>query len=220
MNGKTALVIGATGLVGKQLVNQLLSNERYTAIKLFVRRPTQIEDPKIKEYLIDFEDLPSIQKDITGDILFSCLGTTLKQAGSKKAQYRIDYTYQYEFARIASENAVPDYMLISSPSANPKSMLFYTRIKGELEEAVKKLGFSKICIIQPSVLSGDRPEKRPGEEVGGKIINALGRIFPFARKYRSISGETVAKAMVALARKDETSRVSVYKLDELFMKQT
>ncbi len=210
MNGKTALVIGATGLVGKQLVNQLLSNERYTAIKLFVRRPTQIEDPKIKEYLID----------ITGDILFSCLGTTLKQAGSKKAQYRIDYTYQYEFARIASENAVPDYMLISSPSANPKSMLFYTRIKGELEEAVKKLGFSKICIIQPSVLSGNRPEKRPGEEIGGKIINALGRIFPFARKYRSISGETVAKAMVALARKDETSRVSVYKLDELFMKQT
>lgn len=214
---KTAIVIGATGLVGKQLVKQLISDDAFSKIKLFTRRSAGFSNKRIEEHIIDFDNLESIQSEITGDILFSCMGTTLKQAGSKEAQYRIDYTYQYEFAKLASDNGVKQYMLVSSPSANPKSMIFYTRIKGKLEEATKKLGFSKVSIIQPSVLTGERQQKRAGEETGAKVVDALAKILPFLKKYRSISGETVAIAMLKISKKEQQDRVSVYKLDELFM---
>lgn len=217
MSSKTAIVIGATGLVGKQLVKQLIADNDFIKVKLFGRRSSGFSDLKIEEHIIDFNDVKAVQREITGDILFSCLGTTLKQAGSKKAQYRIDFTYQYEFAKLASENEVLEYMLVSSPSANPKSMIFYTRIKGELEEAIQKLKFSRIGIIQPSVLTGEREIKRGGEESGARIVNALGKFLPFLRKYRSISGETVAKAMLENSKKEEQDKVKVYKLDELFI---
>lgn len=214
---KTAIVIGATGLVGKQLVKQLITDELFSDIKLFTRRPAGFSNQKIEEHIIDFEHLDAVKKEISGDILFSCLGTTLKQAGSKEAQYRIDFTYQYEFAKLANNNGVKQYMLVSSPSANPKSMIFYTRIKGELEEATKKLGFSKISIIQPSVLMGDREVERKGEAIGAKVINVLGRVLPFVEKYRGISGETVAKAMLTISKAEVQDRVKIYKLDELFI---
>lgn len=217
MTKKIAIIIGATGLVGKQLVKQLLEGNEYSTIKIFVRQPSGFTNNRIEEHIIDFDNVKPISSEITGDLLFSCMGTTLKQAGSKDAQYRIDYTYQYEFAKLASDNGVMHYILVSSPSANPNSMFFYTKIKGELEEAVKKLGFSKIRIIQPSVLTGNRELKRSGEEIGATFINVLGKILPFLRKYRSISGENVAKAMVAISNKRETDRVKVYKLDELFI---
>jgi len=153
---KTAIIIGATGLVGANLLSQILKDNTFSKVKIFVRRTTGIIHEKLEENIIDFDKIEEIKEKISGDVLFSCLGTTLKQAGSKSKQYMVDFIYQHEFAKHASENGVSEYFLVSSAGANPKSIVFYSRIKGELEEAVKELKFSKISIMQPSVLSGER----------------------------------------------------------------
>ena len=213
---KTAIIIGATGLTGSNLLKKLLLDEDFTIVKIFVRRATGIAHSKLQEYIIDFTAIESIKKHITGDVLFSCLGTTIKQAGSRQNQYQVDFTYQYDFAKYAAENAVSDYVLISSASANAKSMFFYTKIKGELEHVVKKLPFMRIRILQPSILQGERNNKRAGEEIGVKFINILGNLFPVVKKYRSITGEDLAKAMIIIYKKQEIDKIKVYQLDELF----
>ncbi len=214
---KTAVILGATGLVGSKLLQQLLSDTHFDAVKIFVRKATGISHPKLQEHVINFDELASVKSKVTGDVLFSCLGTTLKQAGSKDKQFKVDFTYQYQFAQAASENKVPAYVLISSASADAGSMLFYTKIKGQLEDAVKKLDFDKIIIVQPSVLEGDRSDERMGEKMGATIINALVKIFPFVKKYRSISGEQVAKAMIHFYKQPGEAMVLTKKLEELFV---
>ena len=124
-----ALVIGATGATGRDLVNQLLTDKDYDEVNVFVRRPLEVESPKLKTHIVDFEK-PEEWKDlVNGDVAFSCLGTTLKDAGSKEAQRKVDYDYQYNFAKAAKENEVEDYILVSSYGANPKSKIFYSRMK-------------------------------------------------------------------------------------------
>ena len=214
---KTAIIIGATGLVGNKLLQQLLADETFATVKIFVRKATGINHPKLEEHIINFDELAVVKSQVTGDVLFSCLGTTLKQAGSKDKQFKVDFTYQYQFAQAASENKVPGYVLISSASADASSMLFYTKIKGQLEDAVKKLDFDKTIIIQPSVLEGDRDDERMGEKMGATIINALGKILPFVKKYRSISGEQVAKAMIYFYKQPAGDVVVTKKLGELFV---
>ena len=133
---RKALVIGATGAVGKDLVEQLLKDDAFGSVTVFVRRPFAVEDPKLTVHVIDF-DHPEPWKDLLhGDVLFSCLGTTIKAAGSQEAQWKVDYTYQYEVAKAARENGVGTYALVSSIGANPKSKIFYSRMIGALEEAV------------------------------------------------------------------------------------
>jgi uncharacterized protein YbjT (DUF2867 family) len=197
--------------LGENLLNALPAHR----VAIFVRRSTGITNKKLQEFIIDFKEVEEFKDAISGDVLFSCLGTTLKQAGSKEAQYEVDFTYQYQFAKFASENGVPEYILVSSTSADPNSIFFYSRIKGELEEAVKKLEFKRIVIMQPSVLAGDREKERAGEKWGAALINTAGKILPFLKKYRSIQGSTVASAMIALAKKDNDEQVTVYKLDEI-----
>ncbi len=214
---KTALIIGATGLVGSNLLQQLLLDNDFSSVKIFVRRATGITHPKLKKFIIDFDKLELSKSDITGDVLFSCMGTTLKQAGSKEAQYKVDFTYQYEFAKLAAENGVADYLLISAASSSSKSTIFYSRIKGELEDAIKLLQFNRIRILQPSVLAGERSEDRIGEKLGAGIINVLGMVVPFLKKYRSIPGETVAHALIELYTRKEPEKIKTYKLDELFL---
>ncbi len=219
---KTAIIIGATGLVGSNLLRQLLSDDDFLIIKIFVRKTTAIVHEKLQENIIDFDKIDLIKNEISGDVLFSCLGTTIKQAGSKNNQYKVDFTYQYQFAKYASESGVSEYILVSSTSASAKSMFFYSRIKGELEDAVKLLTFNKISIVQPSVLEGERKEKRAGEAIGAAVINTLGKILPFLKKYRSIGGDAVAKAMICIYKKEEPGKINkikVYKLDELFFKK-
>ena len=136
-----ALVIGATGAAGKDLVGQLLADDAFEKVDIFVRRPGGWNSPKLTTHLVDF-DKPEEWKDlVSGDVLFSCLGTTLKAAGGPAAQWKVDYTYQYEVARAARENGVPKYVLISSIGADPQAKIFYARMKGELEDAVKQLEF-------------------------------------------------------------------------------
>lgn len=190
----SANVIGATGLVGKKLVELLLENENFGKVRIFVRRETGLKHPKLEQQIVDFSQTESWEKQLTGDVLFSALGTTLKQAGSKEKQYEIDFTFNLNFAQKAKENGIENYVLVSSVGANSKSSVFYTRIKGELDEAVSKIGFQNLSILRPASLTGDRENRRLVEDISVPVLNFLSRFV--LKNYRPISDETVAKAMI------------------------
>lgn len=167
-----ALIIGATGATGKPLLEKVLNNPAFTKVTVFVRKAITIHHSKLTIEVIDFNDVNSFKNKVTGDVLFSCLGTTLKQAGSKQAQYQIDYTYQYQFANIAKQNGVSHLVLVSSSGANANAKIFYSRIKGELENAVMALNFDKLTILRPPLLK--RPNSdRTAEKLGEKIIETF-----------------------------------------------
>lgn len=193
-----ALVIGATGLVGRELVQLLAEDQRFSRVIVFGRRPLQTAHSKIEEHLIDFENPAQWRHLVKGNVFFSTLGTTIKQAGSKEAQYKVDYTYQYEFAKAASDNHIPIYILVSAPSARPDSRIFYTKMKGELERDVKKLNFSLIQIIRPGLLHGIRKDVRMGEKLMYYVLNTI-NLFGILKQYRPFHGKTVANAMINAA---------------------
>src|SRR5690554_3670586 len=190
-----AIIIGGTGATGKELVTQLLADQRFEAVTVLVRRPYFEAHPKLTEIIVDFEKLNDYQKEITGDVAFSTLGTTLKDAGSKAAQWRVDHDYQLEFAKIAKANGVQSFVLLSAFGANMNSSFFYNKMKGTLEVNMQKLGFSQLLVLHPGGI--ERPDSnRTGEKVLMKmlkILNALG-IF---KGYSPISTQRLAKAMIA-----------------------
>ncbi len=209
----TANVIGATGLVGKQLVSQLLENEHFGKVRIFVRRDSGLSHPKLEQLIVDFADEKTWAKKLTGDVLFSALGTTLKQAGSKAKQYEVDFTFNLNFAQKAKANSIENYVLVSSIGANSKSALFYTRIKGELDDTVANLGFENLTILRPSYLSGERDEKRWMEELSLPIVGFVTKLI--LKKYRPISGGTVAKAMINGVLKPHPEK-TIWEADEVF----
>jgi uncharacterized protein YbjT (DUF2867 family) len=215
---KTVLIIGATGLVGKNLVLKLMDDDDIEKIRIFVRNPTEFVSSSLEEIITDFDNISNYKDLIVGDVLFSCLGTTLKQAGSKEKQKLVDFNYQLEFAEIAMKNGVENYVLISSTGADENSFLFYNKIKGELEVAIKKLNFKKATILQPSVLKGSRNDNRIGEQIGAFVLDNLSIILRFLKKYRSITGKQMASAMIHFYKNPTSDSVSIYKLDELFIK--
>lgn len=196
--GKTALVLGATGLVGKQLVAQLLEHPNYNRVVALTRRPLELQHPKLQSEILDFEH-PDPAK-IRSDDLFCALGTTLRKAGSKEAQYRIDGVYPYEIGKIARQNGVHQYLLVSSIGADAHSGSFYLRIKGELEEKLRTLDFQTFVSARPSFLLGNREEFRLGERIGIGIARLLGPLLTGSwRKYRGIQAAQVARALIRLA---------------------
>lgn len=215
----TAIVIGATGLVGAALTEQLLEHEQFNRVKIFTRRSVEKIHPKLEEYRINF-DQPAQWKDlVTGDVLFSTLGTTLQKAGSKGAQFIIDYKYQYQFAKAAAENAVATYVLVSAAYASPTSRNFYLRMKGLLEKDIKKLSFQNISIIRPGMLAGNRVEKRTAEQIGIGVFNFLHHL-PGLGFLMPVDVAIVAKAMIHSvfhhpAPINEYSLVNIFKLAEL-----
>lgn len=209
-----AIVIGATGLIGKQLVKQLLADPEFASVKVFTRRPIGVTNPKLTEFLVDFKTIKNSAQDLKGDVLFSTLGTTLKTAGSKEAQYAIDYDMQFDTAKIAAENGVKKLVLVSSAGANAKSSIFYSRMKGELDEAVQDLGFESVHIIRPSMLAGDREEFRWGEKLFTPIMYAFSWI-PGIKKYRPIQDTEVAQAMINASKTAAKSDV-IYELEAVF----
>jgi uncharacterized protein YbjT (DUF2867 family) len=211
---KTALVIGATGLVGNELVHQLLADDRFGAVLVFVRRSMDISHAKLREFIINFDEPQSWTHLVTGDVLFSALGTTIKKAGSKAAQYKIDHDYQYNFAHAAAQNQVPVYVLVSSAMASETSRIFYTRMKGELERDIKTLPFQAIHIMQPGMLQGDRKESRPGEKIGLYVIKLLNKMG-IALQQKPVPASVVAKAMINVSFKND-KRISVYALTQVF----
>ncbi len=208
-----ALVIGATGATGKDLVSQLLQDQDFDEIKVFVRKPIEIQNDKLTVHVVDFDKPQEWKNEVQGDVAFSCLGTTLKAAGSKEAQRKVDFDYQYEFAKAAKENDVDDYILVSSYGANPKSKIFYSRIKGELEEAVKQLHFNKITIFKPGMLER-RASDRPGEVLGSRIIKFANRLG-LLESQKPLPTSVLAKAMVNSS-KIKSNGYSSIKLGNIF----
>ena len=191
-----AIVIGATGAVGKELVRALLDDARYTEVAVFVRRDPGVTHPKLTAHVINFEQPDTWRALVTGDVLFSALGTSLKQAGSKEAQRRIDYDYQHMFAEAAHANGVPHLVLLSSLGADSRSSIFYLRLKGELDDAVQRLGFDTVHIVRPPSLI--RPEaKRLGETAVVKILQGLNAVG-IAKNLAPMSVDTVARCMMEI----------------------
>lgn len=168
-----AIIIGATGLVGNHILLRLLENKDIKQVLIFVRHSTGILHPKLLEKVVDFERIDKWQDEIKGDILFSALGTTLKAAGSKMAQYRVDHDYQLQIAQAAAMNGVTRYVLISSVNADAKSAFFYLKMKGELEEAVERLDFKSISILRPGPLKGLRGKPRLREVISVKLLEIM-----------------------------------------------
>jgi len=213
---KTAIVIGATGLIGKHLTNLLLDNPAYSIVKVFVRRSLIISNPKLEEHIVNFDEIAKWKDKITGNELFSAMGTTIRKAKSTTVQYKVDVTYQFEFAKAASENGVRGYFLVSSSGANANSKFFYMRIKGELEEKVKLLPFNKIRIFRPSLLLGNRDDKRFGEKAAERLLKIVVPLFPFLKNQRPIEGEKVARAMMISANDLDIERVKIFEPQEIF----
>ena len=208
----TALVIGSTGMVGRELIKQLCESSEFEQVISFVRRSSGFSHSKLKEHVVNFDQPESWKELLKGDVLFSCMGTTLAAAGSKANQFKVDFTYQFETARMAAENKVPVYVLVSSTGANAKSALFYPQIKGQLDEAVQKLSFKSVQILRPGQLYGDRIQKRTAEAIAVKIMFTMNR-FGLFKKYKPISSWDVAKAMINVANKNTNN---IFTLNELF----
>lgn len=208
-----ALVIGATGATGKELVGKLLDDPDFHEIHAFSRRNLPATHPKLTVHVIDFEKPEDWRDLVKGDVAFSCFGTTLKDAGSKANQWKVDHDYQLDFAKAAKENQVEDYILVSAYGAHPKSKLFYSRMKGALEEAAKGLHFNKITIFQPGMLERKESE-RTGEVLGGKIIKFVNQLGLLTSQ-KPLPTEVLAQAMINAA-KIKSNGYSKIKLGAIF----
>jgi uncharacterized protein YbjT (DUF2867 family) len=215
MKNSHALVLGATGASGQELVKQLLSDDDFSHVSIFVRKKPAIQHKKLIVHEIDFSRLSNYKGAIVGGVLFSALGTTLKDAGSKAQQYLVDYTYQLEFAKMASENCVSHYSLVSSAGSNKNAPFFYPKMKGALEEEVKKLRFERIHIFQPPLLIRQPDLMRSGEKRALKILNVLNR-FGLLNSQRPLSVSDLAEKMVDAVKTDKTLGAKVYKSKDIF----
>ena len=197
---KTALVFGASGLVGSELTNLLLSNDHYEKVKIFVRKKRDLQHPKLIQIVHPIDHPGEIAHEIKGDDLFCCLGTTMKKAGSREAFEWVDLHLTVQIASIARKNGVRKLIVVSSIGAKPDSRNFYLRTKGIMEQKILELPFENICIVRPSILLGQRTDRRIGEELGKFFIGLFSFLLSGPlRKYKGIQAETVARAMIRLA---------------------
>lgn len=201
---KTAIVLGATGLTGGKLLELLLEDPRYGTIKLFSRSSIHPSHEKIKEYTGDLMQLENFRSNFTGDEVFCCIGTTKSRTPNKEVYRNIDYGIPVNAAKLCKANEIHTFIVISALGASPDSSVFYNRTKGEMEAAVIEVGLPKTHIMQPSLISGKRKERRAGEWIFKKLMRIVNIVLvgPL-EKYRSIRPETIAKAMVWLANHGE-----------------
>jgi len=189
---KTAIVLGATGLIGKKVTEHLLKNDNYSTVIILVRKPLNINHPKLKQHIFNYDAIDNTL--LKGDDLFCCLGTTIKTAGSKEAFRKVDLDYVVNVAKASKVNGINHFAVISAMGANKNSTVFYNQIKGEMEESIKAVGFNSTYIIRPSLLLGDRKEFRFGELIGKFFMITLSFLIP--KKYRAIYDVQVAFAMI------------------------
>ena len=200
---KTALIFGSSGLVGKNLLNQIINNSNYSKVKIFVRSSLEISDPKVEIINTDFKDLQKIENLIIGDDCFFCIGTTKKNSPDKNEYRRVELDLPKKIAQISKSNDIKSFIYVSSGFADPKNSGDYLKYKGLVEEEIKSLNFEKIGILRPSFLLGNRKENRVGEKIGIFIFKLLSPLFvgPF-KKMKPIHSEIVAKAMIQIANED------------------
>ncbi|HXG29573.1 MAG TPA: NAD(P)H-binding protein [Nevskiales bacterium] len=202
-----ALVAGATGAVGRVLVDQLLEDPDVALVQVVARRTTGRQHPRLVEFVTDFDDLEDYSRRhpqlLSVDAVFCCLGTTLRAAGSREAFEKVDYHYVLKLAELASARRVPRFLMISAVGAGPKALAYYSRVKGRVEQAVAQLPFTSLHILRPSLLMGPRDEHRPGEAAAQKLAPLLAPFLrgPLAR-YRPVQTREVAAEMIRLAKQD------------------
>lgn len=194
------MIFGASGLVGGYCLDLLLEHAAYQRVIAFVRRPLEISHPRLQQVEVDFDQPERFADKVRGDDIFLCLGTTMGKAGTKEAFYRVDFKYSYRAAETAARNGVNQCFLVSAVGADKDSFFFYSQVKGELEEEIKKLPFWAVHIFQPSVLLGERNENRWGEEIAGRLGRVIDRLTGgLLSKYRPVEAEVVAQAMINAA---------------------
>jgi uncharacterized protein YbjT (DUF2867 family) len=197
MQFKSAVVAGATGLIGKSLVYQLLESNHYSRVTVLVRRPMNIKHPKLTVAMVNFDDTESYHNLLLADDFYCCMGTTIKDAGSQDAFRKVDYTYPIELAKAAKTKGVNRFFMITAMGADVNSGIFYNRVKGELENELKAIGFGYLGIFRPSLLLGYRSNFRMGEWIAQKLMKPLSFLFfgPLLN-YKPIDGFKVAKSML------------------------
>ncbi len=211
---RTALVFGGTGLIGNMLVEELVDSETYREVKIFVRQPTGVSEQKVTEIVTDFESIESISAEMTGDDIFICLGTTIKKARSVTNMAKIDRDLPMKIASIARDKGIKRIAVVSSVGASIAAKNYYLRIKGELEQGILGMKFENIAIVRPSMLLGERKEKRTGEVVGKVVMKAFKPVLTGKlRKYRAIHSSDVARAMLVILQKNPVKEI--YESDEL-----
>jgi uncharacterized protein YbjT (DUF2867 family) len=209
-----ALLIGSNGLIGSSCLKELLTDNYYTSIEIWVRNSSGIEHPKLIETIVNFDEL-KIMKPTDAQQVFCCLGTTIKKAKTKEAFRMVDYDYVVDLAKLSEKSGVEKFQVISSIGANAKTNNFYLKTKGEMEEAVKRCKIPSIIILRPSILFGKRKEFRFGEAIGKFMMRLLTYFFwGKMKKYRGIEASAVAKAMICLA-KGEKYGFFIVESDEL-----
>jgi len=215
MSRKSAIVFGGTGLIGRAVIDELVDSDLYNTVLFFVRQKSGFKaDSKVNEIIIDFNNLESFSEYIKGDDMFICLGTTIKKAGSIKRMEEIDRDLPVKIANLASANQVKRLAVVSSIGADARSSNYYLRIKGEMERRILEKDFETLAIVRPSLLLGQRKEKRFGESVGKVFMKLSGSLlFGKFRKYRAIEGKSVAKAMVRIL--NITTGKAIYESDVL-----
>ncbi len=217
MNKKSKVIVaGGTGLVGSALLNLLLDDENIEEVISVVRKQTNKNHPGLKELIVDFDQLENYKNELTGDAIFCCLGTTIKKAKTKENFKKVDYRYPLELAKVAFENEVPNYHIITAMGSDSNSSIFYNRVKGEVEEAISQYDFESLNIYRPSLLMGDREESRPGENFGiilAKVLNPL-MLGPL-RKYRGIDINDVART-IYLTFKNPKKGKHIFLSDEIY----
>lgn len=212
---KKAVLLGASGLIGESLLEQLLSDIHYKEVLTVGRKKLERQHPKLKQLVVDFDKLNDYASEIHGDVIFCCLGTTKSKTPNQVQYKKIDYQYPLNAAAIAQINGIEQYHLVSALGANPSSSIFYTKTKGEVERDLKALPFKSIHIYQPSLLVGERKENRNMEGMMTVVMQVLNPLlFSGLRKYRSIKIEKVARAMLKKSLEDATGTF-VYPSDKI-----
>lgn len=207
---KTAILIGATGLTGQVLLNQLLHDDYFNDVVVFVRKKMNITHSKLTQHCIDFNALDSCKHLIKGDVVFCCIGTTIKTAGSQDAFKKVDYFYPTEFAKIAKQNKISTFCLQSSLGADSKSNNFYLKVKGETEDFIRQLNFVSFASYRPSMLLGNRSEFRLGENIGKIVMQGLSFMFiGKLKRYKAIHVNQVANAMIKYVKSNKPGNVII-----------
>jgi uncharacterized protein YbjT (DUF2867 family) len=218
MPSHTVVIAGASGLVGGHLLRILLADGETTRVVALVRRPLGVTNAKLEEIVADFGALDALMDRLAADVAFCCLGTTIKVAGSEEAFRKVDHDYPLAFARATLAAGVKRFVIVTAVGAYSKSSVFYNRVKGELEDALRSLAFPNgIVIAHPSMLLGDRTESRGGESIAKAVMRGTGFLMAGPlRKYKAIDAVDVARAMATAARGDGAG-VSVLEGDALFL---
>lgn len=201
MEPRSALLLGATGLVGGHVLDLLLDDPAYGSVLAIGRRPAAREHPKLRQETLDFARVRDFADRVRAQDVFCCLGTTLRAAGSREAFRRVDLDYPRMLAEAASRNGAERFLLLSALGADPRSSIFYNHVKGEAEDAVRTLPFQEVVILRPSLLLGAREEHRPWEALAQTVVPRLSFLLAGPlRNYRAVEARTVARAMVRAAK--------------------